>query len=58
LLLTEKHSFEREIDKSRAKFRDQIIKFEKQLEKIQKDEDKNIWELEELKRENNDLLDY
>lgn len=54
----QKQSFEREIDKSRGKFRDQILKHEKQLEKIQKDEDKNLKDVDELKREQSDLAEY
>jgi hypothetical protein len=42
-----KQTFEREIDKSRAKYRDQILKLEKELDKVQRDEDKNYKEAEE-----------
>jgi len=50
-----RQNFEREIDKSRAKFRDQILKLEKELDKVQRDEDKNHKEAEEQKVENSDL---
>jgi hypothetical protein len=53
-----RQNFEREIDKSRAKFRDQILKLEKELDKVQRDEDKNHKEAEEQKVENSDLQDY
>lgn len=42
-----RQNFEREIDKSRAKYRDQILKLEKELDKVQRDEDKNLKEAEE-----------
>ena len=42
-----RQNFEREIDKSRAKYRDQILKLEKELDKVQRDEDKNHKEAEE-----------
>lgn len=42
-----KQNYEREIDKSRAKYRDQILKLEKELDKVQRDEDKNHKEGEE-----------
>lgn len=53
-----RQNFEREIDKSRAKQRDQILKLEKELDKVQRDEDKNHKEAEEQKVENSDLQDY
>lgn len=46
-MLLKKQEHEREIDKSRNKYRDQILKFEKQLEKVQKEEEKNIRDLDE-----------
>ncbi len=47
LLVLSRQNFEREIDKSRAKYRDQILKLEKELDKVQRDEDKNHKEAEE-----------
>ena len=47
LFVLSRQNFEREIDKSRAKYRDQILKLEKELDKVQRDEDKNLKEAEE-----------
>ena len=58
LFVLSRQNFEREIDKSRAKYRDQILKLEKELDKVQRDEDKNLKEAEEQKVELSDLLDY
>ena len=57
-MITQKAEFDQEIDKSRAKYKDQIVKLEKQLEKISKEEDKNQRDLEEQKREHGDLGEY
>jgi chromosome segregation ATPase len=53
-----KEEFDVEIDKSRSKYRDQIVKLEKQLDKIAKEEEKNQRDLEDQKRENSDLGEY
>lgn len=53
-----KEEFDVEIDKSRSKYRDQIVKLEKQLDKIAKEEEKNQRDLEDQKRENADLGEY
>jgi hypothetical protein len=58
VLIKEKDIHEQEIDKSRAKYRDVITKLEKEIEKVLKEEDKNIREAEEQKLEQADLLDY
>lgn len=53
-----KSEFDKEIDKSRMKYRDQITKLDKQLDKIIKEEDKNQRDLEDQKREQGDLGEY
>ena len=49
---------EAEIDKARARFKDQIGKSEQQLEKVGRDEDKNARDAEELLREQQALAEY
>jgi hypothetical protein len=46
-MIIAKQSLEQEIDKSRAKYRDQILKLEKELDKVNRDEDKNNKEVVE-----------
>lgn len=47
-----------EIEKTRAKFRDQILKLEQKIEKTQKVDDKTSKDHEEYKREVGDLQEY
>lgn len=56
--LMEKQKYEREIDKARSAFRDQLIKLEHILDKVQKTEEKNTRDREECKREQDALLEY
>jgi hypothetical protein len=58
LLVVERQRLESDIDKSRGKYRDQIVKLERELDKVQRDEDKNVREQEEQKIELSDLADY
>jgi hypothetical protein len=46
-LLIERQQQDRKIDQSRGKYRDQIVKLEKEMDKVQRDEDKNTREAEE-----------
>lgn len=46
---------DKEIDQSRTKFKDQIQKIEKKLEKLNRDSDKNTKEAEQQMREVVDL---
>ena len=57
-LLIERQQQERQIDQSRGKYRDQIVKLEKEMDKVQRDEDKNTREAEEQRVELADLQDY
>jgi hypothetical protein len=57
-LLIERQQQERQIDQSRGKYRDQIVKLEKEMDKVQRDEDKNTREAEEQRVESADLQDY
>jgi hypothetical protein len=57
-LLIERQSHERLIDQSRGKYRDQIVKLEKEMDKVQRDEDKNTREADEQRGELADLQDY
>ncbi len=56
--MVERQRLESDIDKSRGKYRDQIVKLERELDKVQRDEDKNVKEQEEQKIELSDLADY
>lgn len=56
--MVQRQQQEAEIDKSRGRYREQIVKLEKELDKVQRDEDKNAREQEEQRREVADLQDY
>jgi parvulin-like peptidyl-prolyl isomerase len=45
--IMDRQAFERLIDQSRGKYRDQIVRLEKDMDKVTRDDDKNTREAEE-----------
>ncbi len=56
--MIERHQYEKTISKARVGFKDSLSKLESQLDKISKNDHKNVLDLEDYKREQTDLSEY